>query len=261
MIAQIALRLVCGMSLSWCLMPRAPVTAGFFRIQMLVTLGLSVLAAMTVGDARSTPANVLFSVDVLRGLCLLLAAFSFTGSVLWTLVRRRLGTIVCFAIAAGAAATLLALTVPFRSDRTPALLLIAGSELSSAWLFGGAVTAMLLGHWHLTATGMPLDPLIRLTHLLLSAVVLRGSLAGIALATMPPALPDGVTTDGVHQIWLVLRWAAGLIGPIMLCLMVRRILRYRNTQSATGVLFAAVILVFIGETTAALLFRDFRWPL
>jgi hypothetical protein len=52
-----------------------------------------------------------------------------------------------------------------------------------------------------------------------------------------------------------------LAGPLLLSLMVRRILRYRNTQSATGVLFAAVILVFIGETTAALLFRDFQWPL
>jgi len=42
---------------------------------------------------------------------------------------------------------------------------------------------------------------------------------------------------------------------------VLRILKYRNTQSATGVLFAAVILAFIGETTAALLFREFHWPL
>jgi hypothetical protein len=42
---------------------------------------------------------------------------------------------------------------------------------------------------------------------------------------------------------------------------VQSILRYRNTQSATGVLFAAVILVFIGETTAAVLSRDLKWPM
>jgi hypothetical protein len=261
MITQIALRLVCGMSLTWCIMPRAVVTAGFFRIQMLVSLGLSVLAAVTIGDEAAAPAERWLSAGPLRVLCLLLAASSFTGSVLWTLVRRSAGTAVCVLVAVLAAATLLAATVPFQSARPTALLLMATSELSSAWLFGGAVTAMLLGHWYLTATGMALDPLIRLTQLLLVAAVLRGLLAGVALATLPSTSPHDVMAGGVHGIWLILRWTAGILGPLLLGLMVRRILRYRNTQSATGVLFAAVILVFIGETTAALLFRDFHWPL
>ena len=47
MIAQFALRLICGMSLMWALMPRQHVTSGFFRIQMLVAMGLSVLATLT----------------------------------------------------------------------------------------------------------------------------------------------------------------------------------------------------------------------
>lgn len=259
MITQIALRLVCGMSLTWCIMPRAPVTAGFFRIQMLVTLGLSVLAAMTIGDASGAPADRLFSAGLLRILCLVLAGSSFVGSVLWTLARRPAGTVTCVVVALLAAAALLAAIVPFQPDRPVALLLTAASELSSAWLFGGAVTAMLLGHWYLTATGMSLDPLMRLAHLLLLATVLRASLAAAGLATLPDGAPSAL--PGVHVIWLTLRWAAGLLGPCLLILMVRRILRYRNTQSATGVLFAAVILVFIGETTAALLFRDFHWPL
>ena len=42
--------------------------------------------------------------------------------------------------------------------------------------------------------------------------------------------------------------------------MVLRILRYRNTQSATGVLFVGVILTFIGEATAALLYRELSIP-
>jgi hypothetical protein len=118
---------------------------------------------------------------------------------------------------------------------------------------------MLLGHWYLTATSMSLDPLHRLTLLLLAAAIVRTALAAAGLGTLPAGPSSAL--HGVHAIWLTLRWTAGLIGPLLLCLMVRRILRYRNTQSATGVLFAAVILVFIGETTAALLFRDFDWPL
>jgi hypothetical protein len=42
--------------------------------------------------------------------------------------------------------------------------------------------------------------------------------------------------------------------------MVWRILKYRNTQSATGVLFAGVILTFIGELSAALLDKDLSHP-
>ena len=48
--------------------------------------------------------------------------------------------------------------------------------------------------------------------------------------------------------------------PLALSLVLLRILRYRNTQSATGVLFAGLIVVFMGEMTAALLERDLLVP-
>ena len=40
-----------------------------------------------------------------------------------------------------------------------------------------------------------------------------------------------------------------------------RILKYRNTQAATGVLFVGVILSFIGDMTAALLLQETTLPL
>jgi hypothetical protein len=60
--------------------------------------------------------------------------------------------------------------------------------------------------------------------------------------------------------WFALRWLAGILGPLVLCGMTLRILRYRNTQAATGVLFAAVILSFIGEMSAALLAAELHRP-
>lgn len=261
MISQIALRLICGMGLTWCVMPRGAVTAGFFRIQMLVTLGLSVLTAMTVSqpDGGSAEEAALLGVGALRAIGLLLAIISFVGSVFWTLARRQAGLVCCVQVAVLGVVGLIGRLPVVGSATSSGFLLSAASELSSAWLFGGATTAMLLGHWYLTATGMSLDPLIRLTQLLLVAAVLRGVLAVVGIVTLPESAAS--VTAGVHGIWLLLRWAAGIAGPLILALMTRRILRYRNTQSATGVLFAAVILVFIGETTAALLFRDFQWPL
>jgi len=43
--------------------------------------------------------------------------------------------------------------------------------------------------------------------------------------------------------------------------MVWRILRYRNTQAATGVLFVGVIVTFIGELSATLVSRELHVPL
>jgi uncharacterized membrane protein len=122
-------------------------------------------------------------------------------------------------------------------------------------MLGGTLTAMLLGHWYLTATGMKLIPLIRLNQWAGVATLVRGILAAVGLFSL-----------GIHQltstdlVWLTLRWA-GLIGPLVMTILVIRILRYRNTQSATGVLYASTILVFMGETAAMLLARsqDFGW--
>jgi hypothetical protein len=65
---------------------------------------------------------------------------------------------------------------------------------------------------------------------------------------------------GVQWTWFTLRWLAGIVGPLAISFMAIQILRYRNTQAATGVLFAGVILTFIGEMSAALLYSELRVP-
>ncbi len=102
---------------------------------------------------------------------------------------------------------------------------------------------------------MPLAPLIWLNAGLGLASVFRCLVSLAALA-----LGIGVLTEPTYWIWLALRWLAGILGPMAACIMVHRILRYRNTQAATGVLFVAVILTFIGELTADLLQRALGIP-
>jgi hypothetical protein len=251
MIPLFAIRLICGMSLTWCLMPRAEVTAGFFRIQMLVVLGLSVLATLTAGQLESAAAGAAWlSVSAVSRLCILVGFTAFVGSVLWTLARRRAGTA---AVGATACAALLAVRGTLPTSAGP---LAIGSELGAAWLTGGAMTTMLLGHWYLTAPTMSIAPLSRLSQYVLAAVVLRAVLAGAGLLTL-----GEWSLSQSQWTWLAMRWTAGIVGPAVMCGLVWRILRYRNTQSATGVLFAAVILTIIGETTASLLSRELHWPL
>ena len=233
-ISSFALRLIFGMNLMLCVMPRDKVPSAFFRIILLVELGLAVLFALTA------PAMLWWGVA--------LGVVAFVGSVLWLLERRSagvaaIGLILALSLVAANLAT--AAAGSSNGNWLPRL-----SLLASAGTLGAAMTGMLLGHRYLTAPGMPLAPLIWLNAGLGLASVFRCLVSFAALAT-----ETGVLTEPTYWIWLALRWLAGILGPMAACIMVHRILRYRNTQAATGVLFVAVILTFIGELTAELLQR------
>lgn len=257
MIPQFALRLIVGLSGLWCVLPRPLITSGFFRIQMLVTLGLGVLGCLTADHWPGVEEGADSLLWMLRGGFIGIALASFLGSVLWTLERRRGGTRMAGLVAAGAALLLGRLSISLTSSTAPAALQVL-SSLSSGWLVGGVTGAMLLGHWYLTATGMSLAPLESAVRWSQLAAVVRCSvvLAAVGLASHELRAALGST----HLVWMILRVAAGLVGPLVLTMMTPGTLKYRNTQSATGVLFAATILAFIGEAAALLLTRDLRWP-
>ncbi|TXT24265.1 MAG: hypothetical protein FD138_3099 [Planctomycetota bacterium] len=290
MIAQFALRLICGMSLMWALMPRRQVTSGFFRIQNLVVMGLGVLATLAAGmEARPLFTNrqladlgwlpVLMSVTV--GLIAALGVLGFVGSVLWTLERRigaeRVGFGVCLISTALIVSPLCLPSVTIYIHDTAVSIgppetssrfmnaLTAVSEFAGAAVLGSTVVGMLLGHWYLTTPTMSIDPLKRLNKLLGIAGVLRllvsMTVVGLLSAGMLDTSDMTVRLATVPRAWFSLRWLAGIIGPLVVSLMVWRILKYRNTQAATGVLFVGVILAFIGDMTAALLLRETGLPL
>ena len=106
MIAQFALRLVCGISLMWLLMPRRQITSGFFRIQMLLAMQrLAALAALTLGrfesldDGGFRPAVSGGNVVASGAGCW--SGLAYIGSFVWTLERRTSGEDVCVCAVAG----------------------------------------------------------------------------------------------------------------------------------------------------------------
>ncbi len=257
MISLFCFRLICGMSLCWLLMPRRHVTCGFFRIQHMVALGVAVLATLALSLHETSPGwGTLWPVGVPRALGILLAIVAYAGTIAWSLDRRGAGlaSIVCVLLLAlaGGAATILLPVEATAADRAAFLL----NGFGAAWLLGTALTSMLLGHWYLTATSMPLTPLIRLNQFLMSAALLRAAVVGNSL-WQHSASAFSASADTA----LLLLRLAGLAGPLVAAVLVSRILRYRNTQSATGVLFAGVIMVFMGEMAAMLLTRALGWPL
>jgi hypothetical protein len=239
--AHFAIRLICGVGLALCAMPRRDVAAAYFRIMLLVVLGLAVLFTLAAPGA------------FWRGIAI--GGVAFVGSVCWLLERRQAGT-----VAIGAIFVLALVEIVFFGGGAPVSVAgrhwLAGvSALASSATLGTALAGMLLGHRYLTAPGMPLAPLIWLNAGLGLATLFRFLVSAIALATGIGAL--GQSFD---WILLALRWLAGIFGPMVVCVMVQRILRYRNTQAATGVLFVAVILTFIGELTGDLLHRTLGVP-
>ena len=102
---------------------------------------------------------------------------------------------------------------------------------------------------------MSIGPLLWFTSTLAVAAVLRLVMTGIAFGRFGFSSPDIV-----HLLWLIMRIVGGILIPLATAIVVAKILKYRNTQSATGVLFAALVLVFMGEMAAALLERDLRIP-
>lgn len=267
MLTQFAIRLICGLSLVWCVMPRAQVTSGFFRIQMLVTLGLSALAGMAAGQfTGEEAAPTLLSPLALRIVAGTLGLLSFVGSVAWTLERRIGGGRFGFAIAAISGVTLVLNCVSQESLNTLAGNLYWLSELATAGVSGSAVGGMLLGHWYLTAPTMSTSPLNRVNVWLGAWSGLRLLLAIVAMAMFHGAVfgEGAAGSSGVsstHLVWLSLQWLCGMLGPLACCVMVQRIMKYRNTQSATGVLFVAVIFAFLGEMAGALLRNELQLPL
>lgn len=257
MTAAFLMRLSAGITLMWVLMPRRDVTDGFFRIQMRVVLGVSVLTALMLaagGDAvAGDSAAGAAEATALLWLQIATAVVTYGGSICWALGRRGAGSgaVMLASLLCGLSLLVSEITGGGESG----VLLRVASGVASAGVLGAVLTAMLLGHWYLTSPTMTLRPLRWFSAALAIAAGLRLVASVAAVVAERTAF-----TETTHWIWLSLRFAGGIAAPAVAALLVFLVLRYRNTQSATGVLFACLILVFMGEMSAALLERELGIP-
>jgi hypothetical protein len=253
-LTQFLFRMAFGMALAMAVTPARLVTSGYFRNQAYVLLGLNVLASLV---AASRPHEFPLWPSVAA------AVLSYLASVLWLYERPRAGSALLGTVAATSlAGAWLTRTAPGVAPTT------LSAETVLAWLdplagglvLGATLAAMLLGHWYLNTPGMRLAPLLRLVKLAAAAIVLRGLLCGAGLA-LEVALFGARTRP--WQLFILLRWLAGVFGALGLLWMTWKTLTQQrpNTQSATGILYVAVLATLLGELAAQLLSAEATYPL
>ncbi len=258
LLIQFVFRLTFGVALAMAITPSKHVSSGFYRVHLWVLMGLNTFAALTVYSQTEALDAVLTDWRIPLVLAIALAALSYFGSVIWLYEKTDLGTAVIVLVAA-AALVAAAFATPWGNAKTPLGIALAMLDLgSSGLLLGVTLSAMFLGHWYLNTPTMELLPLRRLVVLMACAIVARTLVSGTGLALQATSAQP---LDTVFWIFVTFRWLSGLLGTFTFALMTWYTLKVPNTQSATGILYAGVILAFLGELTSLLLSVDYLYPL
>lgn len=234
-----------GLSVGLLLTPAPDVPPGFFRVNLLVVMGLATLAALA-GVSAGSGAEVWIAAG-------LAAVAAWMGGIGWLAGRPGFAT-GCTWVAAVALAWAAAWPA-LRSHPLPNAAVLAAAAISAGLVIGLTVHAMLLGHWYLNAPGMRVDIL---QTMVLWTLVAWGFETLVAVAGLPTLA--GLVSDPATGALGGLRWVAGLLGLPVLLVMTRRTLEIPNTQSATGILYVACLAAIAGELTAQLLAERTGWP-
>jgi hypothetical protein len=257
-LVEFLFRLTFGVAAAMALTPSRWVTSGFYRVHLWVLLGVQTLAALSLYSAQPASAAVAWINKCQFWLAVAAAAASYVGAVIWMYERRMLGK-AALLVVAGSALAGCALPVIAIAHKPVAFQLV--DRFTGGLVLGLVTTAMLLGHWYLNTPTMKLQPLQRLIVMLGVAVGLRMAvcLAGAWLEASTHLASTGMSPR-TWGLFLALRWLSGLVGVLGLAWLTWQTLKIPNTQSATGILYAGVILAFIGELTSQLLSAESLYP-
>jgi hypothetical protein len=130
---------------------------------------------------------------------------------------------------------------------------VVGSLLAGAVLLGGALMAMMWGHWYLTTGRLPKEPMEQMALLVLGAVVLQAVFVLLAVLIPAREVPlsggsIGVGLSANPAFWL--RVGVGLLFPAGLAWLAWRTAQIRGMMSATGLLYLALGALLAGEVLA-----------
>jgi hypothetical protein len=258
LLIQFIFRVTFGVALAMSVTPSRMVSSGFYRVHLWVLMGLNTLASLAIITQREPLSQISNAVPIVIGLAVGLSVLSYLGAILWLYEKSGAGRTVLFLITLmGLVAA--SLLMPRGESTTAAETAWKSVDVvSSGLLLGFTLTAMFLGHWYLNTPTMDLMPLKRLVLLMAGVVLLRGLVSGVGAGFH---IHGATVLENQFWIFVALRWLSGLIGVFLLAVLAWYSLQVPNTQSATGILYAGVILAFIGELTSQFLSMNSAYPL
>src|SRR5262245_6833515 len=140
------------------------------------------------------------------------------------------------------------------------------NHVAATALLGSVMLTMVFGHWYLVIPGLSIDPLAKLTKVLMAAI-------GVRLITMVVTLlvlqVERANPLGAVLAELMLRqgiffWPRLIFGvavPIVLAFMIWSTVKIRHTQAATGLLYLAVVALLFGEFFSKFLLFTLNVPI
>ncbi len=250
--------LALGIALSQACSSERQVTLNWLRLGDLVALSLLGGAAAAL---LADPPPASSAMWLLGGV---LACGAVAHLMLVQLGRRSASRWVIAAGAAACAALLIApwCSVSLASHRALALApaaaetapgwgvpLIGVSLVLAAWLGGGSLMTMLLGHAYLTSgSEMTQQPFLRLVRMLLLGLVVRLGIAAAAVwAWWSVQGGDEAPLPTMEGVMIAARLLMGLFVPIIMTWMALQCVRLRSNQSATGILYVSSTMMLVGE--------------
>ena len=145
--------------------------------------------------------------------------------------------------------------------------MLAINHFAATALLGSVLLTMVFGHWYLVIPGLSIDHLMKLTKVLMAAILLRMAsvIITFALIRLEPSLSlwNLLPALMIRMDWGIFFWPRillGIVAPIVLAVMIHSTVQIRHTQSATGLLYVAVVTLLFGEFFSKFLLFAARLP-
>jgi len=235
--------------------------AMFFRLLSILSIILLACAFWAKPFVNLSFATPFAATSPVAGQIATLLAISAALLVLTVLLLRRGGKIFAtLALLAGLAA-MAKLPLTFPNASAAPKWMMAGSFIGSALMLGAVLGTMITGHWYLVNHKLTLRPLQITTKVFIGLTILRTLLvfATVFIISKSSPAPLAATAKGLLDFSMsgVLFWARvgfGLAVPLLFGWMIWSSVKVKNTQSATGILYATIVLVLVGEAFAKYIF-------
>jgi hypothetical protein len=255
LVHQFCLELAFGVLVALAFVPRAPVGVLFYRVMgtcAVVPILVAIALPLARGDLVASDPRVMTS--ALAALCYPI----YSGPVRGTVWACGLAT----AIAGTAAGVVLALDHATMLGHWE-LTIATSSALSTGLVAGSVALAMVLGHWYLTVPNLSIAHLRRLNGVCIATqLVSIGAIAASCWVFRSSIEGErGMLDSPLGWLHLGTRVAVGLALPLLFAFMTASSLRYQNTRSATGILYASTVLVLIGTAVSVSLQSSYGVPL